>query len=78
MKILGTGFNEKDGALFVTFTFEKNEYMITWRPKNQDDGVVFDIGMMPVKGEKYGSNKRTNGKKSKDETSTRKDEKGRA
>lgn len=78
MKILGTGHNKKEGTLYVTFTYEKSDYMITWRPTNKEDGVVFDVGIMPVKGEEDESNKRVDGKKSKDETGTRKNAKGRA
>jgi hypothetical protein len=78
MKIKETGHNKKEGTLYVTFTYDRSDYMITWRPTNKEDGVVFDVGIMPVKGEKDGSNKRANGKKSKNETSTREDEKGRA
>jgi hypothetical protein len=78
MKIKETGINKKEGTLYVTFTYEKIDYMITWKATNKDDGVVFDVGILPVKEEKNGPYKRVNGKKSEDETRSRKNEKSRA
>jgi hypothetical protein len=79
MKVLGTGINEENGVMYATFVYKKSEYIISWRPTEKEEGVVFDIGILPVKkGEKNGSYKRVNGKKNKDEAGIRKDEKGRA
>ena len=52
MKIKETGINKKEGTLYVTFTYDKIDYMITWKATNKDDGVVFDVGILPVKEEK--------------------------
>jgi hypothetical protein len=78
MKIKESGINKKEGTLYVTFTYNKVDYMITWRPTNKDDGVVFDVGILPVKGETDGPYKRVDGKKGKDETGTRTNEKSRS
>jgi len=72
------GYNQEKGQYFATFQFEDKYYMITWRPKTKDDGVEFDVGILPVKEESDEPSKRVNGKKSKDETSIRKHEKSRS
>lgn len=67
-KITKTGYNKKEKQFYAVFTVEKKNYMITWRPTSKDDGMLFDVGILPVEEEKNGSAKRTNGQKNKNET----------
>ena len=75
-RISKTGFNKDKGQYYAIFRFDESNYMITWRPIKKEDGVTFDIGILPVKEENDGFSKRTTGKKKTDETSTAKNEKG--
>jgi len=78
MKIIKTGINKKDKQLYCSFEIENENYMITWRPTKTEDGVMFDVGILPVKEEKDGSSKRVNGKKKTNGTDIKSNAKGRS
>lgn len=77
-KISNVGYNKKDGQYYATFEFEKKLYMITWRPKNKEEGIEFDVGILPVKEENNGLSKRVNGEKKQNATSIGGNEKRRS
>ena len=70
-KISTTGYNKKEGQYYAVFSYEKKEYMITWRPKTVDEGVTFDVGILPVQEENDGLSKRATRETKSNETSTR-------
>jgi len=72
------GYNKEQGQYYATFEFEKKLYMITWRPKSKEEGIEFDVGILPVKEENNGLNKRVNGEKKQNATSIRGDETNRS
>ena len=58
MRIKATGSNKKQKTLYATFIYKKSTYVITWRARDSEDGVTFDIGILPVKGDDDGSGQR--------------------
>ena len=70
-KISLTGYNKKEGQYYAVFEFDKNDYIITWRPKSKENGIEFDVGILPYAARREnGLNKRATRKKKSNETGT--------
>jgi hypothetical protein len=80
-RIIDTGYNEEKNQWWTEFEYDNVNYFIIWEVGTKNGKDTFDVGIFPSSLQKEkidGLSKRTARKKSKNETSTRANEKSRS